>query len=376
MTVTFPAEELLRLRAGLAKLGLVGFDVESFPWPPVYDPARAPYRGLTPLDFPDAGIFYGRDADLVRAREALLEQRGKAGGRLFVILGASGAGKSSFLRAGLLPRLVREDRDFIVFPLLQPKDAPISGETGLAQAIATGLETLKKARPLGDVKAALNRGSHGWLPLVLEIYDRATGRLVGEGAPQVNRRPTLIIPIDQAEELYAPGAGTEAALFLELLAAIINCGLDTIAILTVRSDLFEPLQSLEALRGVPLDAFNLPPITPLAFREAILGPARRAAPPIDIEPSLVEQLLVDTGAQGADPLPLLAFTLQRLYLNYGHVTRRLTTSNYETLGGIRGSIEAAVADASRPSMKFRPSVAASWSAWSLRGFLCGASGIA
>ena len=55
--------------------------------------------------------------------------------RLFVILGPSGAGKSSFLRAGLLPRLRRDDRQFLPLPIVRPERAVLTGELGLAHAI-------------------------------------------------------------------------------------------------------------------------------------------------------------------------------------------------------------------------------------------------
>ncbi len=72
VVVVFPSEELQSLRTGLAKLGLVGFDTNSFPWPPAAEPTRASYRGLAALDALDAGIFFGRDSDLVRMREDML----------------------------------------------------------------------------------------------------------------------------------------------------------------------------------------------------------------------------------------------------------------------------------------------------------------
>ena len=70
------------------------------------EPNRQPYRGLEPLDSVDAGIFFGRDAPVIEALDALRGLREAACPRIFVILGASGAGKSSFLarRAGGAPR--------------------------------------------------------------------------------------------------------------------------------------------------------------------------------------------------------------------------------------------------------------------------------
>jgi len=344
--ITFPAEELARLRAGLAKLGLVGFDTRSFPWPPSNEPDRAPYRGLLPLEAADAGVFFGRDNDLVRVREDLITLRAKGGRQLFVILSASGAGKSSFLRAGVLPRLEREDRDFLVLPVIRPRTAAVTGVDGLAQCISTAFDRLNAARPLGDIKTDLQH-SIGALPLLLtQLQHISAPTILGEGASQVDRPTTFVLAIDQAEELFSTDGTTEATAFLEHLAAGLQRGPEMIAIATIRSDRYEPLQSAAKALNLPVvQLFDLGPITPFAFREAISGPAGRLEPPIEIEPELIDRLTSDMASQGADPLPLLAFTLERLYRNYGRAVRKLTTDNYEALGGVKGSIDAALQEA-------------------------------
>jgi hypothetical protein len=99
--VAFSEEGLRRLKIAIERAGV---DATYFDWPPVNDPNRPPYRGLKPLEADDAGIFFGRDAPVIEALDRLRGLREAAPPRLLVILGASGAGKSSFLRAGLLPR--------------------------------------------------------------------------------------------------------------------------------------------------------------------------------------------------------------------------------------------------------------------------------
>ena len=94
----FAGAGLERLRSGLMQAGL---DPRHFSWPPETDPDRAPYRGLVPLEADDAGIFFGRDGPIVVGLDLLRGLRETGAPRLLVILGASGAGKSSFLRAGL-----------------------------------------------------------------------------------------------------------------------------------------------------------------------------------------------------------------------------------------------------------------------------------
>ena len=107
--VALASDGLSRLRIGLMEADL---DPRYFAWPPEGDPDRPPYRGLRPLEAEDAGIFFGRDGPIVTGLDQLRGLRDAAPPRLLVILGASGAGKSSFLRAGLLPRMDRLTRRF------------------------------------------------------------------------------------------------------------------------------------------------------------------------------------------------------------------------------------------------------------------------
>ena len=140
--VSYSETGLFRLKRGLEKAGL---DPRFFAWPPEGEPDRPPYRGLKPLEAADAGIFFGRDAPIVEAIDRLRGLRAGAPPRLFVILGASGAGKSSFLRAGLLPRLARDDLQFIPLPALRPERAALTGETGLVNALVEIMPSYARA---------------------------------------------------------------------------------------------------------------------------------------------------------------------------------------------------------------------------------------
>ncbi len=132
--VTFSQEGLQRLENGLAESGL---DPRFFAWPPDNDPQRAPYRGLDPLDAVDAGIFFGRDGPIIEVLDILRGLREGANPRLLVVLGASGAGKSSFLRAGLLARLARDSRNFLALPIVRPERAALNGANGFVASFVT-----------------------------------------------------------------------------------------------------------------------------------------------------------------------------------------------------------------------------------------------
>ncbi len=90
--ITFSREGLSRLKIGLTQAGL---DPRFFVWPPADEPDRAPYRGLDPLDSIDVGIFFGRDGPIIEVLDQLRGLREGANPRFLVLLGASGAGKST-----------------------------------------------------------------------------------------------------------------------------------------------------------------------------------------------------------------------------------------------------------------------------------------
>jgi hypothetical protein len=123
----------------LEALHALGIGAEHFPWPPPGDLDRAPYRGWAPLEEVDAAVFSGRDAQIVQGLDVLRGMRSTGVQSLLVILGPSGAGKSSFLRAGLLPRLRRDDRHFLPLEIVRPERAVLTGELGLAQALQEGV---------------------------------------------------------------------------------------------------------------------------------------------------------------------------------------------------------------------------------------------
>ena len=135
--VSFAAVGLTALKRGLQKAGL---DPASFEWPPREDPERAPYRGFKALEAEDAAVFFGREAAIIRGLDCVYDLRDQGVESLLVILGASGAGKSSFMRAGLLPRLARDDRHFLTLPVVRPERAVLSGAAGLAASLGGGFK--------------------------------------------------------------------------------------------------------------------------------------------------------------------------------------------------------------------------------------------
>jgi tetratricopeptide (TPR) repeat protein len=339
--VTFSHEGLARLKDGLLRAGL---HARFFTWPPENDPKRPPYRGLRPLEGDDAGIFYGREAPIIDAIDRLRGLREAAPPRLLVILGASGAGKSSFLRAGLLPRLARDDRMFRPLPPIRPERSVLYGETGLLRSLEGAIEAAKIAVTRAEIRAAIQGGASSLRPYLQTIADAAVPTILETDVQR--RSPMLILSVDQGEELFLSEGQEEAKSFLVLLGDLLSDGtLGLIVLVTVRSDNYERLQLAAELERIRQETFSLPPMPRGSYAEVIKGPARRlegTERTIKIEDALVDALLVDIDAGGAkDALPLLAFTLERLFDEF-HAGGQLKLSHYEELGGVKGSIEAAV----------------------------------
>lgn len=341
--VAFATDGLDRLREGLRGAGI---GAEFFGWPPSDDPLRTPYRGWEPLESADAAVFFGRDAQIVRALDAVRGMRMSGVNAWFVVLGPSGTGKSSFLRAGLLPRLRREDRRFAVLDIVRPERSAVTGQSGLAAAICAGRRTFGLTMPsLGEIKAACSSGDVDRVSLWLnEIREQAAGRLL-DGDQDAPAAPTLVLPLDQAEELFSADAGEQADVLLRLLGGVgrrlNNAQAGLVVAATIRTDRYEMMQTHPALADVGTVLFDeLKPMPPTEFKEVITGPAKRstdAGQPLKVAPDLVERLLIDA-ADGADTLPMLALTLSRLYTDYGD-TGELSLAHYEALGGMRRVVQ-------------------------------------
>jgi hypothetical protein len=334
--VNFSEYGLTRLRNGLKRAGL---DPRFFEWPPPDQPNRPPYPGFIALDARDAGVFFGREAPLIEAMDKL---RGQALGeppRVHVLLGASGAGKSSFLRAGLLPRLQRDDRHFLPLPPLRPERAPILGDGGLLGALVRAFpkETRAALRPKVRSESTLR-------PLLRAHVAEAQARIaVGESAA---KPPVLVIAIDQAEELFTAENEAEAMQLLQILAELARVDDPaTIVVFGIRSDAYDRLQQSKPFFELPQQTQSLPPLPRGEYARVIEGPAERvndAGGKLKIDPRLTEALLQDLERDGAsDALPLLAFTLEHLWREFV-AADELKREDYEATGRIGGVIDRAV----------------------------------
>ncbi|MDT5016429.1 MAG: hypothetical protein QOD39_2589, partial [Mycobacterium sp.] len=335
--VRFAADGLDRL---LRDVQTPDLGPRSFPWPPPNDKAREPYRGWLPFERHDAGVFFGRDAEIARALKTLRDIADDGANKLFVVLGASGTGKSSLLRAGLLPRLRHERRRFAVLGTIRPgRGEAVTGDMGLASAIFDGRASVGlTSPPLGEIKSQWVHDAAKVRHLLAEILQQEDQRMgPDEGSPM------LVVPVDQAEELFSAEAGQEGAALLAMLRDLTAGAEDgpklpLIIVVTIRTDRYAVMQTAPDLVGMELAFDDLRPMPLGRFREVIEGPAMRSTEsghPLTIDNSLVNHLFAEAAniTAGGDSLPLLSLTLHRMYLDYSS-SGRLTLTQYDEMGGM------------------------------------------
>ena len=277
-----------------------------------WDRSRCPYPGINSFDRADAAIFFGRDLETRQVIERLEARRVQGGKRLIMIAGGSGTGKSSLLKAGVVPQLARDRAHWIVLPTFRPEREPL---TGLAKALAEGAGQPEGWRKFREQLAGQEVGS-----FLSEVADNVR---VGEA-----RNATLLISIDQFEEAFTAGAPLEREQFLNVLGLCVGpeARLPYLAIATVRSDMLTSFLDTNQFK-LPFEDYLLAPMALNQVPKIVEGPAGVAA--LTIEKGLPQRVAEDV--KSTDALPLLAFALRDLFERYGG-DRRLTISDYEKLG--------------------------------------------
>ncbi len=338
--VVFSADGLDRL---LRDVQAPDLSAGSFPWPPPDEPDREPYRGWLPFESFDAGVFFGRDAETVRALKTLSEIAESGTGKLFVVLGASGTGKSSFLRAGILPRLIQKRGHFAVLGTIRPgRGEAMTGDLGLANSIFQGRSRVGLTEPsLGEIK-------NHWIGDTAKVRELLAETLLQSHDVTAEHDPALVLPLDQAEELFSAEAGHEGPALLAMLRDLMAPNADgrplrLIILATIRTDRYAVMQTAPQLAGVDIAFDELRPMPLGRFKEVIEGPAQRSTEggrPLALEPALVNQLFADVAnmTAGGDSLPLLSLTLHRMYRDY-HPTGSLTLTQYTEMGGMASVVQ-------------------------------------
>jgi WD40 repeat protein/cytoskeletal protein RodZ len=292
----------------------------NLPPAPALNSANNPYRGLESFDEAQAHLFFGRHQLVKELQSFVLEHP------LTVVLGPSGTGKSSLVKAGLVPALRNSiDADWQILPPIRPGDAPLKALALAILSLEPDNDSLVTA--VEDLAENLARDPRELTRRVLAWGDR-------------HPHKQLLLVIDQFEELITQcRQETERQQFLELLKKASRLGKTRGRIvLTLRSD-FEPQFQAWLPQGWMRSRFLIKPMAQDELRQAIEAPAAERV--MVFEPyNLVDQLINEV-VQMPGALPLLSFTLSELYLRYlqrRSDDRALTQTDYEALGGVAGSL--------------------------------------
>ena len=307
----------------------------------------SPYRGLNVFGEQDARWFFGREAAAVTLLDRM--SRLLAGVSLLVVSGASGAGKSSLLRAGVLPR-IREDGlaaapEAASWPclLFTPTRAPLDElalrVAPLAWADAAAVRRGLAADPDGFALTARQAALAG-PPRPAEEPD-------GHPAQRDQLRPRrLLLVVDQFEELFTQCAeeGQRRAFITALhAAATAGHGPDqtpaALVVLGMRADFEARCADYPQLAGPVQDRYLVTAMTRRQLRMAITEPAKKVGSKVDDDLTgllLAEVRTGQPGAFGAGVLPLLSHALDQAWRS--RTGQAVTLADYERTGGIEGAV--------------------------------------
>ena len=291
---------------------------------------EAPYKGLQFFDVQDANLFYGRELLTTRLVKHLRKHQ-----FLAIVVGASGSGKSSIVRAGLIPALQRAQR-------LADGNLPPPGSAHWKYYVIT-----PGANPLAALVASLgenalnrseiSRSIKGFVADETSLDKKAREFLGLSKRSPVTNRDHVVLVVDQFEEIFTLCEDESARqAFIDNLmfsASERSAGLISIVI-TLRADFYAHCAQYPNLRdGLAHFQEYIGPMSKEEIRRAIEQPALTAG--LTLEPGLVDLILKDMGDEpGA--LPLLSHALLETWKR--RQNQMLTLQGYNQSGGIRGAI--------------------------------------
>ncbi|MEU2925547.1 WD40 repeat domain-containing protein [Streptomyces sp. NPDC007251] len=321
-----------------------------------------PYRGLAPYRQEDARWFFGRE----RSTSALVAQLRAAErtGGLVMLVGASGAGKSSLLNAGLVPALrggALRGGHGASNPSATASPASPESAAGCVLHLVPGpdplAELVRRVPDLATVAADARQaeqeatedpavpGSDS--PKIARAAREAVSAWARREAPDESRP---VVVVDQFEEAFTLCADeADRRTFIQLLHAACTPSADSdepapvLVVLGIRADFYEQcLGYPELADALQHRHMVLGPLTGAELREAVTGPAKAVG--LELEPGLAELIVREVSADGprgahdAGVLPLLSHALLATWQR--RKGGRLTLAGYRAAGGIQGAVAA------------------------------------
>lgn len=307
---------------------------DGSPEPPA--PGEPPYQGLQYFDVDDAHLFFGRETLAATLANQLTNQS------FLAIIGASGSGKSSLVRAGLIP-------------ILMSGDSPIAGIAPPPGCQNWAIEIITpKAKPLTELAVCLTQHEPSDEQDALVERMRAQSDGLDNYVRrylQKQQKTRLLLVVDQFEELFTHHQSSDPAdvapndnergqsqadqeAFVRNLLTAANHGDRTTVVLTARTDFYSRCLDFSELRDVlPIQQVNIGPMDQDEIRRAIEQPALTNG--WDFEPLLVDDMLDEMSTERGT-LPLLSHALLETWKR--RQGRTMTRQGYRDAGRIHGAI--------------------------------------
>lgn len=274
-----------------------------------------PYLGLRPFGEDQAQYFYGRQ-ELVQDLVNGLQHQGA-----LAVVGASGSGKSSVVRAGLMAQLRQGKQlpgsDQWWLGVMRPGADPLRA---LAQRLVDGGTERERAYQQLQIEGLLHLGPEGFVQWL-------------RSRPE----PMVVLVVDQFEELFTLVTPHDRQIWLDLVLGALDHAADRFKlVLTLRADFVTPCLAYPALAQLLKQSGRyIPPyLSRENYQQVILQPAEQVG--LQVEPGLMELLLQDL-TQAPGELPLLEFVLEKLWEQ--RQSGQLTVQSYQAIGGLRGALE-------------------------------------
>ncbi len=280
---------------------------------------ESPYAGLSSFQENDAGKFFGRNREIAAMVTRIRDRP------LMAVVGSSGVGKSSFVRAGLVPALKRSGETWETL-VIRPGRKPIESLAGVIQPMVATAANL--ADEMDEQKKLVEtlRREPGHLGHVLR------GR-----ARRDNRR--LMLFVDQFEELFTQVPDpAERAAFMACLSAVADDATSPLrVVLSIRSDFLDRVaEDPQFLSELTQGLFFLGPPSREGLAEAITNPAEMAGFRFELDATVEDMLDHLETTPGA--LPLLQFAASRLWDARDKARKLLTHNAYTAMGGVAGAL--------------------------------------
>ncbi len=276
------------------------------------DDTISPYQGLEPFGKEQARFFFGREQVVEKIWQELDQKH------FVAVIGASGSGKSSVVRAGLIPWVDRNGWQ-VLDPLLRPGIAPLSKLITIFEPYFQGIRQTQRLEQL------IYREQQGLVELAANLPTPAQG---------LNR---YLLIVDQFEEIFTQSAIEERTRFIDLLTEVSGSPCSNIAIvITIRADFVEEcLRYLALTQIMDQQGIFMPPLEGADLERAIVKPA--ALQGYELESGLLGRIIGDAGREQGI-LPLLQFTLWELWKERNQTKRQLELEQYRQIGGLTGAL--------------------------------------